>query len=63
MGNNKICYYQDLNDPFYSQSTQGVSQVAPPEPVSVAQPQPTQPAALVSSIDRYVKVKFSIHDW
>ncbi|XP_015987238.2 serine/threonine-protein kinase WNK1 isoform X14 [Rousettus aegyptiacus] len=33
------------------QSTQGVSQVAPPEPVSVAQPQPTQPAALVSSID------------
>ncbi|XP_023390886.1 serine/threonine-protein kinase WNK1 isoform X8 [Pteropus vampyrus] len=33
------------------QSTQGVSQVAPPEPVSVAQPQPTQPATLVSSID------------
>nr|KAF6498577.1 WNK lysine deficient protein kinase 1 [Rousettus aegyptiacus] len=33
------------------ESTQGVSQVAPPEPVSVAQPQPTQPAALVSSID------------
>ncbi|XP_023390882.1 serine/threonine-protein kinase WNK1 isoform X4 [Pteropus vampyrus] len=33
------------------ESTQGVSQVAPPEPVSVAQPQPTQPATLVSSID------------
>ncbi|XP_059791052.1 serine/threonine-protein kinase WNK1 isoform X14 [Balaenoptera ricei] len=33
------------------QSTQGVSQVAPPEPVPVAQPQPTQPATLVSSID------------
>ncbi|XP_025257772.1 serine/threonine-protein kinase WNK1 isoform X5 [Theropithecus gelada] len=33
------------------QSTQGVSQVAPPEPVSVAQPQPTQPATLASSID------------
>ncbi|XP_025257771.1 serine/threonine-protein kinase WNK1 isoform X4 [Theropithecus gelada] len=33
------------------ESTQGVSQVAPPEPVSVAQPQPTQPATLASSID------------
>uniref|UniRef100_A0A250Y8A7 non-specific serine/threonine protein kinase n=2 Tax=Castor canadensis TaxID=51338 RepID=A0A250Y8A7_CASCN len=33
------------------QSTQGVSQVAPPEPVPVAQPQPTQPVTLVSSID------------
>ncbi|XP_006771366.1 PREDICTED: serine/threonine-protein kinase WNK1 isoform X8 [Myotis davidii] len=33
------------------QSTQGVSQVAPPEPVPIAQPQPTQPTTLVSSID------------
>ncbi|XP_008575932.1 PREDICTED: serine/threonine-protein kinase WNK1 isoform X5 [Galeopterus variegatus] len=33
------------------QSTQGVSQVAPPEPVLVAQPQPTQPTTLVSSVD------------
>ncbi|XP_069905342.1 serine/threonine-protein kinase WNK1 isoform X22 [Oryctolagus cuniculus] len=33
------------------QSTQGVSQVAPPEPVPVAQPQPPQPPTLVSSID------------
>nr|KAF6454266.1 WNK lysine deficient protein kinase 1 [Molossus molossus] len=33
------------------QSTQGVSQAAPPEPISVAQPQPTQPTTLVSSID------------
>ncbi|XP_014649379.1 PREDICTED: serine/threonine-protein kinase WNK1 isoform X13 [Ceratotherium simum simum] len=33
------------------QSTQGVTQVAPPEPVPVAQPQPTQPTTLVSSID------------
>ncbi|XP_024422982.1 serine/threonine-protein kinase WNK1 isoform X12 [Desmodus rotundus] len=33
------------------QSTQGVSQIAPPEPVPVAQPQPTQPATVVSSID------------
>ncbi|KAM6171489.1 serine/threonine-protein kinase WNK1 isoform 2-T2 [Erethizon dorsatum] len=33
------------------QSTQGVSQVAPPEPIPVAQPQPTQPVTLVSSID------------
>lgn len=33
------------------ESTQGVSQVAPPEPVPVAQPQPTQPTSLVSSID------------
>ncbi|XP_057557762.1 serine/threonine-protein kinase WNK1 isoform X7 [Hippopotamus amphibius kiboko] len=33
------------------QSTQGVSQVAPPEPVPVAQPQPAHPATLVSSID------------
>nr|XP_040137142.1 serine/threonine-protein kinase WNK1 isoform X24 [Ictidomys tridecemlineatus] len=32
-------------------STQGVSQVAPPEPVPVAQSQPTQPVTLVSSID------------
>ncbi|XP_014394932.1 PREDICTED: serine/threonine-protein kinase WNK1 isoform X11 [Myotis brandtii] len=33
------------------QSTQGVSQVAPPEPVPITQPQPTQPTTLVSSID------------
>ncbi|XP_014649373.1 PREDICTED: serine/threonine-protein kinase WNK1 isoform X7 [Ceratotherium simum simum] len=33
------------------ESTQGVTQVAPPEPVPVAQPQPTQPTTLVSSID------------
>ncbi|XP_066114763.1 serine/threonine-protein kinase WNK1 isoform X7 [Saccopteryx bilineata] len=33
------------------QSSQGVSQVAPPEPVPVAQPPPTQPTSLVSSID------------
>ncbi|KAM5332346.1 serine/threonine-protein kinase WNK1 isoform 4-T4 [Glossophaga mutica] len=33
------------------ESTQGVSQIAPPEPVPVAQPQPTQPATVVSSID------------
>ncbi|XP_077871621.1 serine/threonine-protein kinase WNK1 isoform X17 [Ictidomys tridecemlineatus] len=33
------------------QSTQGVSQVVPPEPVPVAQSQPTQPVTLVSSID------------
>ncbi|XP_060020375.1 serine/threonine-protein kinase WNK1 isoform X18 [Lagenorhynchus albirostris] len=33
------------------ESTQGVSQVAPPEPVPVAQPQPAQPATLVSSVD------------
>lgn len=33
------------------QSTQGVSQVAPPEPIPIAQPQPTQPTTLVSSID------------
>ncbi|XP_057557758.1 serine/threonine-protein kinase WNK1 isoform X3 [Hippopotamus amphibius kiboko] len=33
------------------ESTQGVSQVAPPEPVPVAQPQPAHPATLVSSID------------
>ncbi|XP_062050601.1 serine/threonine-protein kinase WNK1 isoform X6 [Lepus europaeus] len=33
------------------QSTQGVSQVAPPEPIPVAQPQPPQPPTLVSSID------------
>ncbi|KAM6171488.1 serine/threonine-protein kinase WNK1 isoform 1-T1 [Erethizon dorsatum] len=33
------------------ESTQGVSQVAPPEPIPVAQPQPTQPVTLVSSID------------
>ncbi|XP_036157734.1 serine/threonine-protein kinase WNK1 isoform X9 [Myotis myotis] len=33
------------------ESTQGVSQVAPPEPVPIAQPQPTQPTTLVSSID------------
>ncbi|XP_077871620.1 serine/threonine-protein kinase WNK1 isoform X16 [Ictidomys tridecemlineatus] len=32
-------------------STQGVSQVVPPEPVPVAQSQPTQPVTLVSSID------------
>nr|Q6R2V0.3 RecName: Full=Serine/threonine-protein kinase WNK1 [Sus scrofa] len=34
------------------ESTQGVSQVAPPEPVPAAPPQPTQPTTLVSSIDR-----------
>nr|XP_012603780.1 serine/threonine-protein kinase WNK1 isoform X9 [Microcebus murinus] len=33
------------------QSTQRVSQVASPEPIPVAQPQPTQPTTLVSSID------------
>ncbi|XP_021587824.2 serine/threonine-protein kinase WNK1 isoform X19 [Ictidomys tridecemlineatus] len=33
------------------ESTQGVSQVVPPEPVPVAQSQPTQPVTLVSSID------------
>ncbi|XP_059969630.1 serine/threonine-protein kinase WNK1 isoform X15 [Mesoplodon densirostris] len=33
------------------QISQGVSQAAPPEPVPVAQPQPTQPATLVSSVD------------
>nr|XP_054298613.1 serine/threonine-protein kinase WNK1 isoform X15 [Pongo pygmaeus] len=33
------------------ESTQGVSQVAPTEPVPVAQPQPTQPTTLASSID------------
>ncbi|XP_058511911.1 serine/threonine-protein kinase WNK1 isoform X5 [Ochotona princeps] len=35
------------------ESTQGVSQVAPPEPVPLAQPQPqpTQPPTLVSSVD------------
>ncbi|XP_021571078.1 serine/threonine-protein kinase WNK1 isoform X2 [Carlito syrichta] len=33
------------------ESTQGVSQVVPPEPVPAAQPQPTQPATLASSID------------
>ncbi|XP_077025749.1 serine/threonine-protein kinase WNK1 isoform X3 [Tamandua tetradactyla] len=33
------------------QSTQGVSQVAPLEPVPAAQPQPIQPTPLVSSID------------
>ncbi|XP_044796890.1 serine/threonine-protein kinase WNK1 isoform X18 [Bubalus bubalis] len=33
------------------QSTQVVSQVAPPEPAPGAQPQPAQPAAVVSSID------------
>lgn len=52
-------YPQDLNYSFCSQSTPGVSQVAPPEPIPVAQPQPTQPVTLVSSIDRYVKFKFS----
>ncbi|XP_045686425.1 serine/threonine-protein kinase WNK1 isoform X2 [Phyllostomus hastatus] len=36
---------------FCWESTQGVSQIAPPEPVPVAQPQPTQPATVVSSID------------
>lgn len=63
MVNNKIYYCQDLNYPLYSQSTQGVAQVAPPEPIPVAQPQPTQPTTLVSSIDRYVKVEFSFLDW
>ncbi|XP_023573461.1 serine/threonine-protein kinase WNK1 [Octodon degus] len=33
------------------ESTQGVSQVAPHEPLPAAQPQPTQPVTLVSSID------------
>ncbi|XP_029422639.1 serine/threonine-protein kinase WNK1 isoform X9 [Nannospalax galili] len=33
------------------QSTQGVSQAAPPEPASLAQSQPTQPVTLVSSVD------------
>ncbi|XP_070227795.1 serine/threonine-protein kinase WNK1 isoform X3 [Bos mutus] len=33
------------------ESTQVVSQVAPPEPAPGAQPQPAQPAAVVSSID------------
>ncbi|XP_036920699.1 serine/threonine-protein kinase WNK1 isoform X7 [Sturnira hondurensis] len=33
------------------ESTQGVSQIVPPEPVPVAQPQFTQPATVVSSID------------
>ncbi|XP_066864614.1 serine/threonine-protein kinase WNK1 isoform X38 [Kogia breviceps] len=37
--------------PPSSMSTQGISQAAPPEPVPVAQPQPTQPATLVSSVD------------
>ncbi|XP_077871618.1 serine/threonine-protein kinase WNK1 isoform X14 [Ictidomys tridecemlineatus] len=36
---------------FCWESTQGVSQVVPPEPVPVAQSQPTQPVTLVSSID------------
>ncbi|XP_049738099.1 serine/threonine-protein kinase WNK1 isoform X4 [Elephas maximus indicus] len=36
---------------FCWESTHGVSQVAPPEPVPTAQPQPTQPTTLVSSID------------
>ncbi|XP_017655294.1 serine/threonine-protein kinase WNK1 isoform X12 [Nannospalax galili] len=33
------------------ESTQGVSQAAPPEPASLAQSQPTQPVTLVSSVD------------
>ncbi|XP_037370488.1 LOW QUALITY PROTEIN: serine/threonine-protein kinase WNK1 [Talpa occidentalis] len=33
------------------ESTQGVSQVTPSEPIPIAQPQPTQPTTLVSSID------------
>ncbi|KFO30580.1 Serine/threonine-protein kinase WNK1 [Fukomys damarensis] len=33
------------------ESTQGVSQIAPPEPVPVTQPQPIQPVNLVSSVD------------
>ncbi|XP_054228936.1 serine/threonine-protein kinase WNK1 isoform X28 [Homo sapiens] len=33
------------------ESTQGVSQVAPAEPVAVAQPQATQPTTLASSVD------------
>ncbi|XP_036920695.1 serine/threonine-protein kinase WNK1 isoform X3 [Sturnira hondurensis] len=36
---------------FCWESTQGVSQIVPPEPVPVAQPQFTQPATVVSSID------------
>ncbi|XP_076423907.1 serine/threonine-protein kinase WNK1 isoform X11 [Peromyscus maniculatus bairdii] len=34
-----------------TQSTQGVSQTAPPEPAPVTQSQPTQPVTLVSSVD------------
>lgn len=45
-------YSQDLSYPLYSQSTQGVSQTAPPEPAPVTQSQPTQPVTLVSSVDR-----------
>ncbi|XP_004692598.1 PREDICTED: serine/threonine-protein kinase WNK1 [Condylura cristata] len=33
------------------ESTQGVSQITPSEPIPIAQPQPTQPTALVSSLD------------
>ncbi|KAG8509117.1 Serine/threonine-protein kinase WNK1, partial [Galemys pyrenaicus] len=33
------------------ESTQGVSQVTPSEPIPIAQPQSTQPTALVSSVD------------
>ncbi|XP_075408350.1 serine/threonine-protein kinase WNK1 isoform X6 [Tenrec ecaudatus] len=36
---------------FCWESTQGVSQVTPPEPVPTVQPQPTQLTTLVSSID------------
>ncbi|XP_045151832.1 serine/threonine-protein kinase WNK1 [Echinops telfairi] len=36
---------------FCWESTQGVSQVTPPEPVPTAQPQPTQLTTLVSSVD------------
>ena len=55
MVSNKLLYGRGVNFPFCSQSTQVVSQVAPPEPAPGAQPQPAQPAAVVSSIDRYVK--------
>ncbi|XP_036037270.1 serine/threonine-protein kinase WNK1 isoform X14 [Onychomys torridus] len=34
-----------------TQSTQGVSQTAPPEPTPITQSQPTQPVTLVSSVD------------
>lgn len=59
---NNICYCQDLSDPFCSQSTQAVPQVAPAEPVPVAQPQAAQPAA-VASVDRYANVRFSVLGW
>lgn len=62
MISNKLLYSQGVNFPFCSQSTQVVSQVAPPEPAPGAQPQPAQPATVVSSIDRYVTGQLSILD-